>query len=168
MVDQTVTEAPRDLGLQPLDLFRLKLDHLAGAKIDEMVVMAFGHLLIARATVPEVVALDDAGVLEQLYRAIDGGDRNAVIHRGATPIELFDVGVVVRRRQHAGDDAALLGHAHALGGAKIFDVLRLRRVHDASPSDRNIMLTVRNPSGPAVCHTRSRRRMSAAVPRAAG
>src|SRR5262245_63180873 len=86
MIDQTVAEAPRHLGLQPLDLFRLELDHLAGAKIDEMVVMAFGHLLVARATVAEVVALDDPGVLEQLHRAVDGGDRNAVVYRGATPI----------------------------------------------------------------------------------
>ena len=42
---------------------------------------------------------------------------------GAAAIELLDVGMVVGSRQHARDDAALLGHAHALGGAARFDVL---------------------------------------------
>src|SRR5262249_22647447 len=64
MVDQAITEAPRDVGLQAFDVFRLKLDHLAGAQIDEMVVMAVGHLFVARAPVAKVMALDDAGILE--------------------------------------------------------------------------------------------------------
>src|SRR5262249_57453675 len=64
MIDQPITEAPRHVGLQAFDVFRLELDHLAGAQIDEMVVMAVGHLFIAGAPVAEVVALDDAGILE--------------------------------------------------------------------------------------------------------
>src|SRR5207253_5233952 len=61
MIDQPITEAPRHVGLQAFDVFRLELDDLAGAQIDEMVVMAVGHLFIARPPVAEVVALDDAG-----------------------------------------------------------------------------------------------------------
>src|SRR5262249_56273133 len=64
MTDQPITQAPRDVGLQAFDVFGLKLDHLAGAQIDEMVVMAVGHLFVACAPVAELVALDDAGILE--------------------------------------------------------------------------------------------------------
>src|SRR5262249_60605451 len=64
MIAQPITQAPRDVGLQAFDVFGLKLDHLAGAQIDEMVVMAVGHLFVARAPVAELVALDDAGILE--------------------------------------------------------------------------------------------------------
>ena len=64
VIDQPKTEAPRHVGLQAFDVFRLELDDLAGAQIDEMVVMAVGHLFLAGAPVPEVVALDDAGILE--------------------------------------------------------------------------------------------------------
>ena len=63
------------------------------------------------------VALDDAGILEQLHRPVDRGDRDAVVHRRATSIEFLDVRVVVSGRQHARDDPTLLGHAHALGRA---------------------------------------------------
>src|SRR5262249_38117610 len=64
MIAQPRTEAPRDVGLRAFDVFRLKLDQLARAQIDEMVVMAVGHLFVARAPVAELVALDDAGILE--------------------------------------------------------------------------------------------------------
>ena len=117
MIDQPVTQAPRHLGLQPFDIFRLELDHLTGAQIDEVVVMAVRYLLVARAAVAEVMTLDDAGILEQLHRPVDGGDGDAVVHRGTTPIEFLDVRVVIRGRQHARNDPALLGHAHALGRA---------------------------------------------------
>src|SRR5262249_36764947 len=120
-------------------LLRLELDHLARAQIDEMVVVAVGYLLVARAPVAEIVALDDAGVLEQLDRAIDSGNGDAVVDGGTAPVELLDGRVVLGGGQHAGDDTALLGHPHAFGGAQGFDVSRLRRVHDASPSYWNIM-----------------------------
>src|SRR5262245_18976014 len=56
MVDLPITEAPRDVRLQAFDVFRLKLDHLARAQINEMIVMAVGHLLVARAPVTEVMS----------------------------------------------------------------------------------------------------------------
>src|SRR6266699_4847330 len=60
MVDQPITEAPRDVGLEAFDVFGLKFDHFARAEIDEVVVMAVGHLLVARAAVAEIMPLDDA------------------------------------------------------------------------------------------------------------
>src|SRR5262245_16245774 len=64
MVDQPVAEAPRDIGLEPFNVFRLKFDHFARAQIDEMVVMAVGHLFVARAAIAEIMPFDDAGVLK--------------------------------------------------------------------------------------------------------
>src|SRR3954470_8741690 len=188
-IDQPVTQAPRHLGLQPFDILRLELDHFAVAQVDEVVVVAVGYLLVTRAAIAKIMALDDAGILEQLHSSIDGGDGDAVVNGGATPIELLDVRVVICGRQHACDDPALLGHAHALGRAYSFDVSRLRRAHDASPSDRNIMTRGVESIGPGPqssgvrsrprsvrrlsfehrsYHTRSRRRISAAEPWPAG
>src|SRR4051794_21273639 len=67
MIDQPVAEAPRDVGLQAFDIFRLKLDHLARTQIDEMVVMAVGHLLVTCPPVAELMPLDDTCILEQLH-----------------------------------------------------------------------------------------------------
>src|SRR4051812_50048488 len=78
VVDQLIAELARDLGLQALDLLGLELDHLAGAQIDEMVVMRIRYLLVARTAVAKLVAFDDAGILEQLDGAVDGGDGDAV------------------------------------------------------------------------------------------
>src|SRR5262245_19848185 len=72
VIDQLVAQPPRDLCLQALDLFRLELDHLAGAQIDQMVMVGIGHLLIASAAVAEIVTFNNAGILEQLHGAIDG------------------------------------------------------------------------------------------------
>src|SRR5690606_15850510 len=47
---------------------------------------------------------------EESDRPIDGRDRNTGIDLGRAPINLLDVGVVFGIRQHARDDAALLGH----------------------------------------------------------
>ena len=99
VVDQPVAELARDLGLQALDLLGLELDHFAGAQVDQMVVVRVGDLLVARAAVAEIVPLDDAGILEQLDGAVDGRDRDALVDRGAAPVELLDVGMIVGRRR---------------------------------------------------------------------
>ena len=123
MIDQLVAELARDLGLQALDFFRLEFDYFAGAQIDEMVVVAFAHLLVARAATAEIVTLDDAGILEQVHRAIDRRDRDARVDFRAAPVQLLDVRVVLGAGQHARDDAALFGHPHAAGGALGFNVI---------------------------------------------
>ena len=77
----------------------------------------------------------------------------------AAAVQLLDVGMVVGLRQHARDHAALLGHAHALGGAqrlrcrwlwpRLGHVADLRRL--ASSSDRPAVRTT------VARQTRSRR-----------
>ena len=98
VIDQLVAELARHLGLQLLDLLGLELDHLAGAQIDQMIVVRFRDLLVARAAFAEVVALDDAGILEQLDGAVDRRDRDVLVDLGAAPVELLDVRMVVRNR----------------------------------------------------------------------
>ena len=61
MIDQLVAEPAGDLRLQLLDLLVGELDHLAVAQIDQVIVVAVAHLLVAGAALAEVVTLDDAG-----------------------------------------------------------------------------------------------------------
>jgi hypothetical protein len=121
VIDQLVAELAGDLGLQLLDFLGGEFDHLAVAQIDQMVVVAVAHLLIAGAALAKIVPLDDAGILEQFHRAIDRRDRDLVVHRDAAAIQFLDVGMIHGFRQHARDHPALLGHAHAGGGAARFD-----------------------------------------------
>src|SRR6478736_5078477 len=86
MIDQLVAELAGDLGLQFLDLFGGEFDHLAVAQIDQMIVVAVGHLLVARPSLAKIVPLDDAGILEQLYRTVHRGDRDLVVDCDATPV----------------------------------------------------------------------------------
>src|ERR1700730_14157311 len=58
VIDQFVAELAGDLGLQFLDLFRGELDHLAVAQIDQVIVMALGHLLIARPAFAKIAPPD--------------------------------------------------------------------------------------------------------------
>src|SRR6476659_7130579 len=86
VIDQLVAELAGDLGLQLLDLFRGELDHLAVAQIDEVIVMAVAHLFVARATLAEIMPLDDTGILEQFYGAIYRRDRDLVVNSHAAAI----------------------------------------------------------------------------------
>ena len=91
MVDEAVAELARDPLLDALDLLVAELDHRAGAKVDQVVVMLLGQRLVARAPVAEIVALDDAGILEELDGPVDGGDGDVGIDGGGAPVELLDV-----------------------------------------------------------------------------
>src|SRR3954453_20878512 len=86
-----------------------------------MIMMAVAHLLVAGAAFAEVVALDDAGVLEQLHGAIDCGDRDLVVDRDTAPVQFFDVRMIGVFSEDPGNDPALLGHPHAGGGTTGLD-----------------------------------------------
>ena len=60
-----------------------------------------------------VVALDDAGVLEQLDRAIDGTDRDLRVDLHRAAVEFLDIGVVGGFLENPRDDTTLFRHAHA-------------------------------------------------------
>src|ERR1039457_2872058 len=122
VIDQLVAELARDFRLHALDLGRAEFDHFAAAQVDQVVVMRFRGGYVTRAPLAEIVPLDDAGILEQAHGAVHGGNGNPIVDLGAAPVQLLDIGMIVGPRQHARDGAALLGHAHALGGAQGLDI----------------------------------------------
>src|SRR5262245_32693824 len=79
VADQAEAKLAGDRLLQSLDLRILKLDHLAGGDIDEMIVMAMPGLLVTRAAGAEFMPLQNAGAFEQTHGAVDGGKRDALI-----------------------------------------------------------------------------------------
>ena len=84
MVDQFVAELAGNLGLHLFDFLGLEFDHLAGAQVDEVVVMRLAHLFVARAALAKIVALDNASIFEQLDGTIDGRNRDFVIDGDTT------------------------------------------------------------------------------------
>src|SRR3569623_3363856 len=122
VVDETDAALLGDRLLQLLQFGVDKLDHLAGLDVDQMIVMRFRRGLVARAAIAEIVAVEDAGLLEQPDGAIDRGDRNARVDRRGALIDLLDIGMVVGLGQHAGDHTALLGDAQALFVAQGFEI----------------------------------------------
>jgi hypothetical protein len=87
-----------------------------------MVVMRLGRRFITRATVAEIVTVENSRFLEQTDSAIDGGDGNAWITRGGAFVQFLDVWVVVTFRKDARDYAALLSNPEPSFRAKRFDV----------------------------------------------
>ena len=61
----------RNLLLQALDFLVVEFDHLAGACVDQMIVVFRRGILIAGAAVAEIMPVDDAAFLEQAHRAVD-------------------------------------------------------------------------------------------------
>src|SRR5258707_15534251 len=74
VIDQLVAKLAGDLGLQFLDFLGRELDHLAVAQVDQVLVMAVGHLLVARPALAQVVPLGDPGALHPCYGALYGRD----------------------------------------------------------------------------------------------
>src|SRR5579859_3222599 len=120
VVDQLEAELLRDLALQPLDRLVLELDHAAGLKIDQVVVVVARHLLVARPPVAEVVPGQDVCLLEEPDGSIDRSDADARIDLGGPPVHALDIGVVGGIREHAGDDPPLLRHLETLVVAQLF------------------------------------------------
>ncbi|GAM05813.1 hypothetical protein MBENS4_2811 [Novosphingobium sp. MBES04] len=89
---------------------------------------ASGGGLVAGASVTKVVAVENAGFLEQAHGAVDRGDRDARIDRGGAFVQLLDVGVVGALGQNLGDHAPLFGNPQATLGAKGFNVDGLAHV----------------------------------------
>src|SRR6185437_11016841 len=72
MADQSEAELARHALLQLFDLLVRELNDLSGLDVNEMVVMAGSCRLVAGATISEVVALENAGALEQTHGSING------------------------------------------------------------------------------------------------
>jgi hypothetical protein len=95
-----------------------------------MIMVRFRRGFITGAAIAEIVPVENAGLLEQPHGAIDGRDRNARIELDRAFVQLLHVGMVTAFRQHARDNAALVGDAQAAFGAKRLDIDCL--MHDCS------------------------------------
>ena len=99
-----------DESLQLLDLLVAEFDDPAALQIDQVIVVVARHFLVARAAISEIVTSEDVGLFKQPHGAIDRGDADPRIDRGGAAVDLLDIGMVGGIRQHARDDAPLLGH----------------------------------------------------------
>src|SRR5690606_18429881 len=118
VMDDLVAEFVRDLVLQALDAVGAELDHVAGVEVDQMVVMAAGGMLEARRPALEGMAMDRPHRLQELHRAVDGGQRNRPVDGARAPEYLHGVGVIARLRQYLEQNLALARDAHA-GAAQV-------------------------------------------------
>jgi hypothetical protein len=132
VIDQAISELTRHFGLQTLDFRGLEFNHFAGTQIDEMVVVAFAQLLVARPPGAKIVSLHNTSVLEQLDSAVNRRDRNPAVNQSAAAKQLLDVRVILSSGQDAGNDPPLLGHAHTFGDALSLDVIELFLRHAGS------------------------------------
>src|SRR5690242_9983290 len=153
MLDEPVAEALGDVALQLLDLLVAELDDAAGLEIDEVVMMIGRHLLVARPAVAEIVARQNVRLLEKTHGPVDGGDADLGVDLIGPAVDRLDIGVIGRVRQHACDDAALLGHLQTLVEAKLFEPRghstrhNWRRLGDYNPKARG-SLPATSPAGP--------------------
>src|SRR5580704_1173665 len=121
MPDQIVTKLLGDEMLKLFYFIIAKLDHAAALKIDKVVVMRARHLLIARAPITKIVPRQYVSFFEQPHGAIDGGDADMRVDLSGPAIDLFDIRMIVRIGQHAGDDPALFGHLQTFFFAELLD-----------------------------------------------
>ena len=77
VVDEPIAEALGDQLLDRLDFLVAELDDLAGADVDQVVVMLVGDRLEAGTAILEIMLGDEPGFLEQIERAVDGRQRDA-------------------------------------------------------------------------------------------
>ncbi len=124
----------RHLALQLFDFLALKFDDIAVVDVDEVIVVGFGHFLVARAvcsfgqgpTITEIVALENAGLLEQANGAVYRRQANVGVQLGRAPVNFLGVlrqpGWSLESDEDTRDpEPPLLGHLHALRHACVFD-----------------------------------------------
>jgi hypothetical protein len=119
-----------------------ELDHGAGVHVDQVMVMAAVGRVEAGAAAAEVTPLQDALLLQQAHRAVDGGDGDAGVQRHGAAVQLLHVRMVLGLGQHAGDKPALAGHLEPALDAKALDPRRIGAVRDRDGAARGVSVRV--------------------------
>src|SRR3546814_17371691 len=96
VIDEAEAQPLGDLLLELLKLGIDEFEHLAGLDVDQVIVVRFGRGLVARTAVAEIMAIEDAGLLEQPPPAVDGRDRDARIDRPGAPLTRLAQAMAVR------------------------------------------------------------------------
>src|SRR3546814_4397880 len=105
-----ISDWSSDVCSSDLDLLVGEFHHLARLHVDEVVVMLFRPLLIARPAIAEVVPLQDARLLEELHRAVHGGNGDPGIALDGTLIDELDV----RSEEHTSELQSLMRISYAV------------------------------------------------------
>src|SRR3954465_5734602 len=81
VIDEAEAEPFGDALLQRLELVVDELDDVAALNVDQMVMVRFRRLVVARAAVAELVPLGDSGFLEQANGAVASSNRDVGVTR---------------------------------------------------------------------------------------
>ena len=130
---QLVAQPGGDPLLQRFDFGVNELEDFAGVEVDQMVMMVALGILVARASVPEFVLLQDSRLFEELDGPVDRGQRDSRVDGAGPGIELFDVRMVCRLFKNRCNDAALVRQAQSQRLASLEYRVRHARVSAAAP-----------------------------------
>src|SRR5579862_114586 len=139
-------EEAADAVLQVLELLAGKLDDLAAALADDVIVLARLGLdrLEARLAVVEVALRREADLLQQLERPVDGGVADARAHLAHGAVELVDRDVLLGREEDTRDVVALRGRLETPSAQRLLELPHARthrhrvRSQLAAPRRRSI------------------------------
>ena len=101
MIDQPITQLFGNLPLQGFEFGIDEFDDLTAFDIDKVIVVRFGGGFVTGAAIAEIMPVKNAGFLEQPYRAVDRGDRNARIFGRGARMQRFDVWMIGAARKDA-------------------------------------------------------------------
>ena len=108
MINEPEAQPLSNTALQEFEFGIDKFEHRAVLNVDQVVMVRIRRGLISRASIAEVMLLQDTRLFEQANGAINGSDRDARIDSTGAFVQLFDIRVVFGIRQDARDDPALL------------------------------------------------------------
>ena len=129
MADQPITEPPRDLLLQFLDLCIPELDDIAGFEIDQVIMMFLRCPLVTGMAVAEFVTLNDALRFQAPDSPVDGSERDMRALRHDAAMQFEHVGMILGVREDLGDQAALIRQSHPLCPTLCLDAVGRRQRH---------------------------------------
>src|SRR6266567_3134800 len=124
MIHELETQFLRNAPLELFDVLVDEFDDAAGRYVDQMIVV-LADLFITRTPVTKIVTLENAGIFEQLDRAIDRRNRYMRVHRDGAPVQFLGIRMVIGFGDDTRDDAALLRHPQALHHAGLFDAIEI-------------------------------------------
>ncbi len=125
VIHKLIAQFPRYSFLKQFNLFITKFDDLAGMQVDQVIMMFFRYLFVARPPISEIVTFQNTGIFEQSDRPVNRGNGNPVIYCGCPAIYFFHIGVIVGFGQDPRNDTTLVRHAHPFFDTDVFQKTHL-------------------------------------------
>lgn len=118
MINEPKTELFSDLPLQGFKFRIDKLDHTPRLHVNQVIMMRFRRRFIPRTPVPKIMTIQYASFFKQADGAVHCGNGDPRINGRGTLMQCLDIRVVLRVRQNARDDPALLCNAQPFFSAQ--------------------------------------------------